>query len=179
MKKICEAFQLLPCKSMKITGICMSTNKHMRSYVVNISDPKVCADANEFLSNWRMGPITDFQISNSVHYANYVDDKMVTFCSTTTGMLGSPLKTMTCVEWIASTDGCHHTPFVWIEHLKSAVSKKRQKSFLFTQCAKLTKAKQFWRGRLTCSKWADVCVGLFHLYDDTFRIYDDVLHMST
>ena len=65
-----------------------------------------------------------------------------------------------------------------IEILKSKIGKRKQASYVVTQCDDRNSARKFWQGRLTHSKWANVFIGLMHIYNPEIRIYESVTNTA-
>ena len=90
--------------------------------------------------------------------------------------MGSTFRIAISVDWVA--DLTHqHIVFTIVEKLKRVAFNRTQHSYVFTQCSRKRQAMQFWPGRLTTSKMANILVGIFHLYDPDYRIYEDVTNM--
>tara|TARA_Y100000748_G_scaffold245221_1_gene209570 strand:- start:29 stop:727 length:699 start_codon:yes stop_codon:yes gene_type:complete len=176
-KAVVRALLALPSKDYRVTGFMTKMMGKVSGVVLNAYDESKLTEMNKLLGKKNLGPITDFQIRNSVHYGKYVDGMLVTLMTTTTAKLGSPFRIAVSVDWIVSIDG-DHSAFTMIEQLKREVARRRQMSYLFTQCSNARSAKKFWEGRFSShSQWADMFVGLFNIYDSDYKIYEDASNM--
>jgi hypothetical protein len=170
-KQIVRALSTLPCHNLRIIGISKAVCRGI-GVVLNPLDASTLDDINSLLAKRNLGPMTDFQIRNSVIYGVFAQQQLDTVMVTTTGMLGSALKVCVQVDWIASTGKYNHASLM-VEKLKAKIAKRQQKSVVVTQCSSRGSARRFWNGRLTHSTWANVYVGLMHIYANEMRIYED------
>lgn len=174
-KIICNMFDALPCKHLQIIGI-SKVPLQLRCTVLDAHDSTVCNDINRLLSKKNLGPLTEFQIEHSVHYGIYQSGRLQTVLTTTTGFLNSRFAIVVSVDWIVSIQ-CNHDASIIIERLKTLVKKRKHTSYVVTQCSTKMIARKFWKGRLTCSNWAHVYVGLMHIFNKGYIIYEDVDNM--
>jgi hypothetical protein len=172
-KQIVNALTTLPCEHLAVVGISRQPCKGLN--VINAAAN--LAKINALLGKRNLGPMTDFQVKWSVVYGTFKADTLETVLVTTTGMLGNAMKICVQVDWIASINGTTHTAFKMIELLKKEVGKRKQLSYVVTQCSMRSSARKFWAGRLTNSKWANVFIGLMHIYNPEIRIYEDSTNM--
>ena len=173
-KQIVRAFGTLPYNDIRVTGI----SKVAHERIADVLDMQSDEDAiNELLQKRNLGPLTDFQRTNSVAYGKYdKSGKLVSVMVTTTVMLGNPFKIGVLVDWIATIVSSNH-PSSMVEKLKAKVNRRKQKSYVITQCDNKKAATKFWQGRLTRSMWADVLVGLMYIYDADMQIYENATNM--
>ena len=70
-----------------------------------------------------------------------------------------------------------HSASKMITILKGKTGKRKQTSYVVTQCDDRNSSRNFWQGRLTHSKWANVFIGLMHIYNPENRIYEGATNM--
>lgn len=160
------------CKSLKVTGfqrVNIQNTKNL-GFPVQLSDETNVSDVNKVLEKRNLGPLTDFQIKNSMCYAKYKNGAISTVVVFTCARLGNPFRIAVQVEWIASL--VDHEASDMIDCLKNYVANRKQKSYLFAQVAATPKAIKFWEGRLSSSQWGYVMAALFNIYDEGAHIYN-------
>ena len=175
-KQIVRALTVLPCEGLRVVGISKATHAGV-GVILNLDDANICSEINSLLAKRNLGPMTEFQTAHSVAYGAYGEKGLDTVMITTTGMIGSSLKVCTQIDWIASVATSNHMASDMVERLKSIIVRRRQKSYVITQCDMRASARNFWKGRLTQSSWADVFVGLMHIYDERIQIYEGAWNM--
>lgn len=171
-KLICRAMQQLPCHTFMLTGFSKKTVPNI-GQILDVCDHNVVNLIDQLLSRKNLGPLTNLQIQYGVHYGIFENGSLVTYMSTLTGMIGTPLKVAVSVEWIIGIDENHNASRM-VEILKRHTAKRKQQSYVFTQVSSKRPAIQFWRGRLSHSDWGNVLVGIFHIYNQDYRIYEDI-----
>ena len=178
-KQVVLAFQ----SGLHIPTCTQFFRKHIIPGYTLVTTPSVVDDINKLLSKENLGPLTDFQVRTGTFYGKYAStsnpdrpSKLVAVVCTTNAMLGSPFKIAVSVDWACDISKSHFV-FHMIELLKNNISKRKQKSYLFTQSSLKKKAIEFWKGRLTHSKLANIMVGIFHLHNPEYLIYEDVTNM--
>lgn len=172
LQRICADIQQLPCKDM-------STTKILKKAVPNIGTVidlnAMHKQVDDFLNLHELTPLTEFNLRESVGYVRFKDNAIDTLLITTTGALGNYFAVAISVDYIASnTKSVAHG---MIAQLKQHVSRRKQKSYVFTQASKTPKALKFWKGRLTQSKWANVMVALMHEHCAEYKIYEDTMSL--
>lgn len=152
---------------------------------LDLADGDTLVQCNNLLMKWHIGPVTDFQIENDVHYGIYDSDhNLVTYMAILTGVYDRspcPRKIAVSVDWIVDTNPgkSEHIASHMVEYLKNEVGKYNW-SDVFTQCVEKPKAKKFWNGKLSHGKLkANILVGFFHLCDIGYTIYLDSVNMCT
>lgn len=153
-------------------------------HVIDASNPDHAREINALLKKKNLGPLSHIQIDQSVHYGMYDGaDKLVTVMSTTHGCVGSYFKVIIMIEWIVGVDNEHNASYL-VEGLKNFIAKKNSKShllksYLCTQCWDNRKALKFWNGKLTQSNYSSVLIGLFYVFNEDFKIYEDARSMCS
>ena len=164
---------------MKVTGF-SKTAINLGYPILDTSDDKVLASIKALLRKRNLNGTDSFgkfQLENSITYGHYDETgKLVTVLTITTAFLGSPFSVVVSVDWIASLDTKDHSATKMIHKLKRYVARRR-KSWLVTQCLQRNDAQNFWKGKLTSSTWASVLIGLIHIYDNDFKIYESCDNM--
>ena len=176
-KLVCRALTNLPCTRMKVTGFSKTAIKLNGYPILDTSDDKVLESINEVLYKRNLGPLNDFQLKHSVTYGHFdITGKLKTVLTVTTAFLGSPFSVIVHVDWLASLDN-DHSASKMLNQLKRVVEIRRRKSYLITQCNATSSARKFWRGKFNSSTWANALVGLIHIYDKNFTIYENCDNM--
>jgi hypothetical protein len=109
-----------------------------------------------------------------VHYGIYgAKGKLVTVMTTTQAYVKTHSKVVIMVDWLIGIDDMHNASYM-VDGLKDYVGKKELRSYVCTQSSNNRKATRFWSGKLTQSNYARVLIGLFYIFNEDFRIYQDV-----
>ena len=147
--------------------------------VIDASDPNKVNDINALLKKKNLGPLSEIQIQQSVHYGMYdANGKLVTVMTTTQAYVKTYSKVVIMVDWLIGIDDTHNASYM-VDGLKDYVGQKELRSYVCTQSWNNRKATRFWTGKLTQSNYACVLVGLFYIFNEDFRIYQDVTCMCT
>lgn len=147
----------------------------MDKYVLKMDDDTIYC-MNKLLAKVNLGPLTPLQIKYGTHYGYIVDGELVTLLSTLNAQLGNTFKLAVSIDWVVDISE-QHMAYTLVEKLKCVIRKRKQTSYIFTQCARKPKAIRFWQGRFNNSKMSNLLVGAFHLYDHDYLIYEDVHNM--
>jgi hypothetical protein len=142
--------------------------------VIDATDPNNVNDINALLKKKNLGPLSEIQIQQSVHYGIYgAKGKLVTVMTTTQAYVKTHSKVVIMVDWLIGIDDMHNASYM-VDGLKDYVGKKELRSYVCTQSSNNRKATRFWSGKLTQSNYARVLIGLFYIFNEDFRIYQDV-----
>lgn len=175
-KLVCRALQTLPCRNLQVIGFTQKIMPHV-GHVLSLSDEDNQEEINTLLAKKNLAPLTDFQVRTSVAYGQYdANGALSTVIVTTTAFINTHVSTCVHIDWAASLT--KNEAYTMVETIKRQVLRRRHKSYVITQCLNKDSAKSFWKGRLTKTSWARVFVGLIHIYDNDFMIYNDAEPMG-
>ena len=180
-KIVCRALEKWSGETMKVTGFSKTAIK-IGYPILDTSDAKVLESIQGVLKKRNLHggeSFGEFQLKNSVTYGHFdKTGKLTTVLTTTTAFLGSPFSVVVCVDWLATIEKKGgHTASRMVNKLKRVIESRRRKSYLITQSLQSFEAKKFWGGKMTSSSWASALLGLIHIYDNDFKIYEGVDHM--
>ena len=150
--------------------------------LLNIHDRSTIIAVNKLLKEQSIIAPGKYHKKHGFFYGVYEGKALISvMCILIVKLNYTPGMITVMVELLASDDSfpaSAHCAFSMVEEVKRLVKNQRCPSFVCTQASNATKkAIDFWNGRLTHSTWANIYIGLLHLYDTDYTIYEDVNNM--
>ena len=182
MKNICNVLsELTP--SMRVTGWANQGIPLHGVAVLDINDPDVSVDVDALLKGQELNQVTELQREHGFHYGKYENDKLVTYMCVTVGVVNNNVgcnRVIVSIDWIVNI-GKKKNAFHMVRQVTKWVRSRRFSSFVVTQCVvggtNGKEAKRFWSQTMFISKDSSVLVGLLHMFDERYVVYDGVVDM--
>ena len=146
--------------------------------LLDISNRKTMSKVTALCKRQQITPPSGFSKSNSFHYGKYNGKKLVSFLSVCSVNLNRMPGSIAVIIDIAASVDKAHSMTIAVNSMKKILRKRRNPCLIYAQVAQTKTARDFWKGKLTCTKRASVLPALLQAFDPRYMIYGDVDDMA-